>query len=90
MSRDRLVSMNMSALVRDQHVVGVRTNPTILHKAITTSDVYDEQIGHLTTLQIPVAEAIRLLTTHDVRSVCDLLRPVYENPTAPRKDPSRI
>jgi transaldolase len=33
-------------------------------------------------LDIPVAEAIRLLTTHDVRSVCDLLRPVYETTDA--------
>src|SRR5918911_1425893 len=78
MSRSRLVSGNLKALVRDKHVVGVTTNPTIFHKAITTSDVYDEQIGHLAALDIPVAEAIRMLTTHDVRAVCDLLRPVYD------------
>jgi transaldolase len=78
MSRERLVSGNLKALVRDKHVVGVTTNPTIFHKAITSSDVYDEQIRHLAALDIPVAEAIRLLTTHDVRAVCDLLRPVYD------------
>ena len=78
MSRARLVSGNLKALVRDKHVVGVTTNPTIFHKAITSSDVYDEQIANLAALEIPVAEAIRLLTTHDVRAVCDLLRPVYD------------
>ena len=78
MSRERLVSGNLKALVRDKHVVGVTTNPTIFHKAITSSHVYDEQIGNLAALDIPVGEAIRLLTTHDVRAVCDLLRPVYE------------
>ena len=78
MSRERLVSGNLKALVRDKHVVGVTTNPTIFHKAITSSDVYDEQLSHLAALDIPVAEGIRLLTTHDVRAVCDLLRPVYE------------
>ena len=78
MSRERLVSGNLKALVRDKHVVGVTTNPTIFHKAITSSHVYDEQIANLAALDIPVAEAIRLLTTHDVRAVCDLLRPVYE------------
>ena len=78
MSRARLVSGNLKALVRDKHVVGVTTNPTIFHKAITSSDVYDEQIANLAALDIPVAEAIRLLTTHDVRAVCDLLRPVYD------------
>ncbi len=78
MSRERLVSGNLKALVRDKHVVGVTTNPTIFHKAITGTDVYDEQMANLAALDIPVAEAIRLLTTHDVRAVCDLLRPVYD------------
>jgi transaldolase len=78
MSRERLVSGNLKALVRDKHVVGVTTNPTIFHKAITSSSVYDEQLAHLAVLDIPVAEGIRLLTTHDVRAVCDLLRPVYD------------
>jgi transaldolase len=78
MSRDRLISGNLKAMVRDKHVVGVTTNPTIFHKAITGSHVYDDQIANLAALDIPVAEAIRLLTTHDVRAVCDLLRPVYD------------
>ena len=47
MSRERLVSGNLKALVRDKHVVGVTTNPTIFHKAITSSHVYDEQIANL-------------------------------------------
>lgn len=79
MSRQRLVSGSLKALVRDKHVVGVTTNPTIFHKAITGTHVYDEQLHDLAALEIPVTEAVRLLTTHDVRSVCDLLRPVYES-----------
>ena len=78
MSRDRLVSGTLKALVRDKHVVGVTTNPTIFHKAIAGSEVYAEQLHDLAILDLPVAETIRLLTTHDVRAVCDLLAPVYE------------
>jgi transaldolase len=78
MSRQRLVSGNLKALVRDKHVVGVTTNPTIFQKAISTSHVYDEQLDDLAALDIPAAQAVLLITTHDVRSVCDLLRPVYE------------
>ena len=78
MSRERLISGNLKALVRDKNVMGVTTNPTIFHKAITSSHVYDEQLAHLAALDIPVAEGIRLLTTHDVRAVCDLLRHVYD------------
>jgi transaldolase len=78
MSRQRLVSGNLKALVRDKHVVGVTTNPTIFQKAISSSDVYNEQLHDLAALNIPSAQGVLLLTTHDVRSVCDLLRPVYE------------
>ena len=79
MSRGRLVSGSLRTLVRDKHVVGVTTNLTIFHKAIAGSEVYAEQLHDLATLDIPVAEAVRLLTTHDVRAVCDLLAPVYEH-----------
>ncbi len=39
MGRERLVSGNLRALVRDSHVVGVTTNPTIFQKAISGSAV---------------------------------------------------
>jgi transaldolase len=78
LSRERLQTGNLQELIDTRSVVGVTTNPTIFHKAITGSDVYDEQLANLAALDIPVAEAIRLLTTHDVRAVCDLLRPVYD------------
>ena len=35
LSRQRLVTGNLSQLARDRHVVGVTTNPTIFQKAIT-------------------------------------------------------
>jgi len=78
MSRERLVSGSLKALVRDKHVVGVTTNPTIFQNAIAGSYVYEEQLHGLAALDIPTAEAVRLVTSHDVRAVCDLLRPVYE------------
>jgi len=56
----------------------VTTNPTIFQKAITTSHVYDEQLHDLAALDFPAEQAVLLITTHDVRAVCDLLRPVYE------------
>ena len=77
-SRHRLVSGNLKALIRDRHVVGVTTNPAIFHAAITTSDVYQAQLRDLADLHLPAAEALRVVTTHDVRAVADLLTPVYE------------
>src|SRR3954454_3892018 len=78
MGRERLVSGSLRTLIRDRFVVGVTTNPTIFQKAICGSEVYAEQLHDLAALEVPVAEAIDFMVAHDVRSVCDLLRPVYD------------
>jgi transaldolase len=78
MGRQRLVSGSLKALVRDCCVVGVTTNPTIFQKAISGSEVYADQLHDLACLQVPVPEAIDFMIAHDVRAVCDLLRPVYD------------
>jgi transaldolase len=78
LSRDRLRSGNLARLVRDSYVVGVTTNPTIFHKAISGSDVYDDQLRDLALRKVDVGEALRAITTADVRAACDVLRPAYD------------
>ena len=77
-SRDRLRSGNLAELHRDDSVVGVTTNPTIFQKAITSSEAYGEQLRDLAVRGVDVGEAIRLITTADVRTACDVLRPAYD------------
>ena len=77
-SRDRLRTGNLGDLVRDRHVVGVTTNPSIFEKAISGSEVYDPQIRDLAVRGVDVGEALRAITTYDVRWACDVLRPVYD------------
>ncbi|WP_063024594.1 transaldolase [Nocardia niwae] len=79
LSRERLTDGSLADLVRDRHVVGVTTNPTIFAKAITGSDCYAEQIRDLALRQLDTDTALRELTTYDVRWACDVLRPVYED-----------
>lgn len=78
MSRERLVSHSLEALVRDRHVVGITTNPTIFQKALSKGSAYDEQMRDLALRGVDVGEAVRSVTAMDVRSACDVLRPVYE------------
>jgi transaldolase len=78
LSRSRLADGSLAALVRDRHVVGVTSNPTIFAKAIEGSDQYDEQIKGLVARRVGVQEALRMITTYDVRWACDVLRPAYE------------
>lgn len=78
LSRQRLVSGGLDQLVRDRHVVGVTTNPTIFHNAISGGDVYRDQVNQLAAVGLSAAEAVRMLTGADVRSACDVLRPVFD------------
>jgi transaldolase len=58
--------------------VGVTTNPTIFQKAISGSATYDEQIRDLARRGVDVGEALRAITTYDVRWGCDVLRPCFD------------
>ena len=78
LSRERLVSGGLAELVRDKHVVGVTTNPTIFQKAISGSSLYDDQVRDLTRRGVDVGEALRAITTYDVRWGCDVLRPCFD------------
>ena len=74
----RLATGSLAGLVRNCHVVGVTTNPTIFQKAIGGSDHYDRQIHDLAARGVEAEEALRMITTFDVRWACDVLRPIYD------------
>ncbi|MGW2251346.1 transaldolase [Kitasatospora sp. NPDC001660] len=79
LSRTRLNSGNLAELVQNKHVVGVTTNPTIFQKAIGGGDSsYDGQLRDLAVRKVTTDEAIRMITTSDVRDAADVLRPVYD------------
>jgi transaldolase len=78
LSRQRLTSGTLADLAAHDHVAGVTTNPTIFAKAISGSDAYHAQLRDLAARGIEVGEALRALTTTDVRWACDILRPIYD------------
>jgi transaldolase len=78
-SRERLRSGNLEALVRDFHVRGVTSNPTIFANALAKGDAYDEQIKDLAIRGVSVEEASRMITTYDIRWGADVLRGVYDS-----------
>ena len=47
LSRERIETGNLADLVRDQHVVGVTTNPSIFQAALSHGERYDAQIREL-------------------------------------------
>ncbi|MER6354076.1 transaldolase [Streptomyces sp. NPDC001634] len=78
LSRKRITSGNLAELIDQQHVVGVTTNPTIFQKAISSGDGYEQQLADLAARKVTVDEAVRMITTADVRDAADILRPVFD------------
>ncbi|WP_405832270.1 transaldolase [Streptomyces sp. NBC_01176] len=78
LSRKRITSGNLAELIDQQHVVGVTTNPSIFQKAISSGDGYEQQLAELAARKVTVEEAIRMITTADVRDAADILRPVFD------------
>ncbi|MFI6334019.1 transaldolase [Streptomyces sp. NPDC050535] len=78
LSRKRIESGNLAGLIETRHVVGVTTNPSIFQAAIGSGEGYEEQLADLATRGVTVEEAVRMMTTADVRAAADLLRPVYD------------
>jgi len=78
LSRKRIESGNLAELIKTKHVVGVTTNPSIFQSAIGSGEGYEEQLADLAARGVTVDEAVRMMTTADVRAAADILRPVYD------------
>jgi transaldolase len=77
-SRERLTTGNLAGLIRERHVVGVTSNPTIFAHALASGSAYDSQLADLEVREVGLEEAARAITTYDIRWACDVLRPVYD------------
>jgi len=77
LSRDRINSGNLAGLVADSSVSGVTTNPTIFASALAKGDAYNAQVKELAALDASVEDAIKALTTDDVRNACDIFADTY-------------
>ncbi|MBN6055463.1 transaldolase [Nonomuraea sp. RK-328] len=77
-SRERLRTGNLEQLIREKNVVGVTSNPTIFASALSKGDAYDAQLHDLAVRGVDVGEAVRAITTYDIRWAADVLRPVYD------------
>ncbi len=79
LSRELLQSGEFEALICDYHVTGATSNPTIFAKAITGSDLYDEQLRQLaSTGEHDPQELFFSLALDDVRDAARLLRAEYD------------
>ncbi|WP_327351646.1 transaldolase [Streptomyces sp. NBC_01304] len=78
LSRTRITGGSLADVIRDKYVTGVTTNPAIFSKAIAGGAGYQAQLRDLAARGLTVDEAVRMITTKDVRDACDVLRWVYD------------
>ncbi|HEX8509736.1 MAG TPA: transaldolase [Propionibacteriaceae bacterium] len=77
LSRERINTGNLTTLIQESSVVGVTTNPTIFASALANGEQYDAQMKELAAVDSSVRDAIKALTTDDVRNACDAFSDIY-------------
>src|SRR3954454_5042497 len=78
LSRELLAGGELQKLIDERHIVGVTTNPTIFASALAKGDRYEDQVRGLAARGADVDTTVFEHTTDDVRSGCDVFRPVYD------------
>ena len=76
--RSQLVSGQFKGLLDNDGVVGVTANPTIFQKSISAGHAYDEQMTKLISEGKSTNEIYEAMIIQDIRTVADLLRPIYD------------
>ena len=76
--RSYLQDGTLQKLIDDDGLRGVTANPTIFEHAISAGHDYDADIRMLVAKGADANRIYERLATDDVRSACDLLRPVYD------------
>ena len=76
LSRERLTSGSLEALIEEKNVVGVTTNPSIFHAALSNGESYAAQVAELAAAGMDAEEAVFKITTDDVAAACDLFAPI--------------
>ncbi|HVB75925.1 MAG TPA: transaldolase [Ktedonobacteraceae bacterium] len=77
--RSQLVSGQFKRMLDEDGVVGVTANPTIFQKSISQGHAYDDQMTQLIRDGKNTSDIYEALIIQDIRTVADLLRPIYDS-----------
>jgi transaldolase len=82
LNRAALTDGSLAQRLTSSPVVGITTNPTIFAKAISAGLEYGKAIEELRLQRVDAPEALRVLTSQDVRQAADLLLPTFDRSAA--------
>ena len=75
--RTMLHNGELARRIRDDSLTGMTSNPTIFEKALAQGTAYDAQLKDASGDRT-AWEMFELVETDDVRTACDIFRPVYD------------
>ncbi|MCL5267009.1 MAG: bifunctional transaldolase/phosoglucose isomerase [Bacteroidetes bacterium] len=76
--RETILSGELRAMINEDGISGVTSNPSIFEKAIAGSHDYDSSVRALALEGKSVEEIYRELTVEDIKRAADVFRPLYE------------
>lgn len=78
-SRPLLDQGELLSLIKNDHLKGVTSNPSIFEKAISKTNDYDQSIKNLSATGVKDSQDLyEKLAIKDIQDACDLLRPAHE------------
>jgi transaldolase len=78
LSRDLIHGGGLQKMIEENAVVGATSNPTILQKAMTSGDAYDEQMRELSSQGLDAKACFWRMAERDIADACDVFGPVWE------------
>jgi transaldolase len=78
LTRPLITEGGLQALIDDDGIRGVTSNPTIFEKAMGGGDAYDEELKACAAEGLTIEESYWRLVVHDVGHAADLLAPTYQ------------
>ncbi|HEY4388272.1 MAG TPA: transaldolase [Ktedonobacteraceae bacterium] len=76
--RSQLQSGEFQRMLNEDGILGVTANPTIFEKSISSGHAYDAQINQLIQEGKNTNDIYEAAVIQDIRTVADLLRPIYD------------
>ncbi len=75
--RRYLFDGTLKALIENDGLRGITSNPSIFQSAIAAGDDYDAQLAHLAPTELSTLELYEALALADIRAACDLFLALY-------------
>jgi transaldolase/glucose-6-phosphate isomerase len=77
--RDLITTGKLKAMIADDGLRGMTSNPSIFEKAIAESSLYDDMVKSFVSSDLDATARYEKIAIRDIQDAADVLRPVYQS-----------